>query len=298
MNTLKKLSLFLVALSVMLSVLGAAASPAAAAPSEAATCKLWHTVQKGEYLSRIAWIYETDWRKIAEINELQNPSKIYTGQKLCIFTTASGGSSTPAPVVIPDTGYSQRVYASSVREDRYATLVGKNLVANMRYSVYLSRIGVHSTQSILVGSVYTDKYGAFTGTFNLPKKLVDRAKIYIYLTNGRGDSVTNWFINATAKGSTGGVGMAAISLKVTEVKKSQVQIKATNLPANVPFSVYIGKAGSKGIGGTKVGVIMDDDGGGVKGAFDIPSSMVDRSKLDIRLEYKPLGISTYLTFEN
>ena len=55
---------------------------------------------------------------------------------------------------------------------------------------------------------------------------------------------------------------------------------------------------SKGVKGIKVGTLRDDEGGSLKATFDIPSELVGKSKIDIRLENKSLGIVTYLTFEN
>jgi len=296
MSALKKFSLLLITLSLMLGALGATAYPAEASQTGVVNCRLWHTVKNGETLTTIAGRYETNWRRIAELNGVQSSSDLLPGQKLCIFSTNSNYS--PSPVSISQAELSQRVYASSVEEDKSVTLVGKNLYSNTRYNVFLSWLGNRITQAIPVGSVLTDNAGSFTGTYKIPKILADRLKISIYLTSGAGDSASNWFINATAKGSTGGVGMVTPTLSVTDAKKGQVQIKIANLPAQVPFEVYIGKAGSKGIGGVLVGTVKDDDGGGLKATFDIPSSLRDRSKLDIRLENKPLGIASYLTFDN
>lgn len=302
MSALKKFSLLLIAMSLMIGALGATTRSAVASSTGEVTvnCRLWHSVKVGETLTTIAGRYETNWRRIAELNGVQSSKDLYPGQKLCIFTTGSVGTITDTitPVVISDSTLSQKVYASNVEEDKFVTLVGKNLIGNTRYNVYLSWMGSRITQAIPVGNVLTDKAGTFTATYKIPKTLVDRMKLYIYLTNGRGDSASNWFINATAKGSTGGVGMATPTLNVAEAKKGQVQIKVSNLPAQVPFEVYIGKAGSKGIGGVKVGTVKNNDGGGLKATFEIPSSLDDRSKLDIRLENKPLGIAAYMTFDN
>lgn len=193
-----------------------------------------------------------------------------------------------------------RVYARSVEEDRYVTLVGANLFANTRYSVYLSKFKTGANPaSYLVGSLVTDSKGAFVKTYRIPGKLVDVSKIKILITNGKGDTATNWFINATSKSYTGGEGSAKFSFTVVEVKKNAyVKIKTSNLPANVSFNVYMGKAGSQGLNGTRVGTLIDDDGGGVKATFEIPDKLEGKAQIDIRLENKALGIFYYLTFDN
>ena len=43
---------------------------------------VYHIVQKGEVLSSIAKRYNTTYMKIAALNKIANPNKIYTGQKL------------------------------------------------------------------------------------------------------------------------------------------------------------------------------------------------------------------------
>jgi LysM repeat protein len=295
MNAVRKVSIILFSLAIMFGLVAASFIPAAAAVDTASTCKQWHTVKRGEYLSMIARMYDTDWRTLAEINDLTNPSRIYPGQKLCVSVSDSGSST---HVVTPAPSSGVRVSASSVEEDQYVTLQGKKLVANSRYTVYLSKYGTYPTGAIFMGSVLTDKYGAFTKTYRLPSKLVDVAKIAINLSNGR-DATSNWFINATAEGNTGGEGAPAFSFSISSVEEDEwVRIRTSNLPANVTFDVLMGKAGSKGINGIKVGTLRDEDGGSVRATFDIPSQLQGRSKIDIRLENKALGISAYLTFEN
>ena len=46
--------------------------------------KKLYVVQKGDTLSKIAKTYKTTWQKLAEVNHLANPNKIYIGQQLII----------------------------------------------------------------------------------------------------------------------------------------------------------------------------------------------------------------------
>jgi LysM repeat protein len=298
MNTLRKLSLVLVALIMMSGLVAATFQPAAAASEPAATCQQWHTVARGEYLVQIARQYNTDWRTLVDLNSLKDPNRIYYGQKLCVSMQASSSSST-APAVTPGSTTDVRVSAISVEEDKEVTLSATKLLANTRYSVYLGKYATYPTGAVLVGSVYTDAKGAFTKTYNLPGKLADVVKIWISVTNGRGDLATNWFINATSDNNTGGIGSPAFKFSIASMKSDQwVKIKTSNLPANVSFNVLMGKSGSKGVNGTLVGTLRDEDGGTIRATYDIPSELHGKSKIDIRLENKQLGISYYLTFEN
>ncbi|HSF81916.1 MAG TPA: LysM domain-containing protein [Anaerolineales bacterium] len=292
MNAPRKALPIVSILILVFGMLAASFQPGFAA-TETAACKQWHTVQRGEYLSMIAKMYNTDWRTLAEINNLKDPSRIYPGQKLCVSTT-SGGS-----VVVPDTSGSGRVYAYHVKEDVSVTLRGKNLSASTRYTIYLSKYGADFSKAILTGWASTDKYGSFEVTLNIPSKLADIMLLSVSVYSKAGDKASNWFVNATAEGNTGGTGMLPLSFKITSVKKDAwVKIQTTNLLANVPFDVYLGKAGSKGVEGFKVGTLLSSKGGSVKETYEIPANLQGKGKFDIRLENKMLGIAVYLTVEN
>jgi LysM repeat protein len=302
MNTLRKLSFVLMALVMMSGLVAATFQPAAAAtepgaPVPTATCQQWHTVARGEYLVQIARQYNTDWRTLADLNSLKDPNRIYYGQKLCISMQASSGSA--APVVTTGSSTDVRVLATSVEEDKEVTLSATKLLANTRYSVYLGNYASYPSGAVLVGWVYTDAKGAFVKTFNIPGRLADVVKILVSVTNRSGDVASNWFINASSDSNTGGIGSPEFKFSITSMKSDQwVKIKTSNLPANVNFNVYMGKSGSKGVNGYLVGTLRDEDGGTVRATYDIPSELHDKSKIDIRLENKQLGISYYLSFDN
>jgi LysM repeat protein len=297
MKMLRKLSTILMALIMMSGLMAATVQPAAAASEAAATCQQYHTVARGEYLVQIARQYNTDWRTLVDLNNLKDPNLIYYGQKLCVSVLA--GSGTTAPAVTPGSSTDVRVSATSVEEDKEVTLSATKLIANTRYSIYLGKYATYPTGAVMVGSVYTDAKGAFSKTFNLPGKLADVVKIWISVTNGHGDLATNWFINATSDNNTGGLGAPEFKFSVASMKSDQwVKIKTSNLPANVTFNVYMGKSGSKGVDGYLAGTLRDEDGGTIRATYDIPSELHGKSKIDIRLENKQLGISYYLTFDN
>ena len=46
-----------------------------------------HIVSRGESLYAIAWRYELDFRRLAEVNGLRQPYPIYPGQKLTLDMT-------------------------------------------------------------------------------------------------------------------------------------------------------------------------------------------------------------------
>jgi hypothetical protein len=192
-----------------------------------------------------------------------------------------------------------KVFAKEVEEDKNVTLAGSFLRANTRYDVFLSKFGKYPANAIKVGFVRTDGNGAFTKTFKIPGKLVDIAKISITLVDNRGNTASNWFINASSTSNTGGEGSPTFSFKVSSVKKGDsVKIKTSNLPANVTFEVRMGKSGSEGVNGTIVGELRSSKGGSVTGTFDIPDSLQGKSQIDVRVENRNLGIAAFVTFKN
>lgn len=294
MKAIRKIFVFVMALALVAGMAAAAVRPASAA-----SCEQWHTVARGEYLSSIAREYATDWRTLAEINDLENPNLLYVGQRLCVDADGSG------TVIIPDSGSGNsgsptsstvKVYADEVKEDDYVVVRGRSLAASTRYAVYLGR---YDGQSYFAGYIFTDKNGAFVRTFDLPARLSDVVKLEIKVYNGALLAGSNWFINATSEDYVGGVGSASVSFTITDVDEDDwVEIRTSDLPENVTFDVRIGKKGSKGINGIKVGTIRGDSDGRVRDEFEIPAEYEGRSELDIRIENRALGMSYYRTFDN
>ena len=85
MKPLKQVLLILTAISISIGLVLSTNQPAFAAVKTPEKCTRWHTVQKGEYLSKIADQYDTNWYTLAEINQLANPSLIFAGNKTVHF---------------------------------------------------------------------------------------------------------------------------------------------------------------------------------------------------------------------
>lgn len=294
MYLFRKLSFFLMASAICLGLVVSVYQPAAAAESSPQNCTRWHTVKKGEYLSMIAETYDTTWLSIAQINNLSNPSLIFPDQKLCIFQSGSVPSS---PTGAPSTSGS--IYAVSVKEDQSVTLQGKNLSANTAYKVNLGKYKSYPYSNFLVGSVNTDKSGAFKATYTIPKQLYDVMKVNVSVTSPRGATTSNWFINATSSGNTGGIGSPVFGLTVTAVKKGEwVKISTKNLPANVSFHVYLNKYGATSKKAVMVGMLRDSKGGSVTATFEIPDSIQDKSQLQIIAFNNPIDVTAEAVFFN
>jgi len=293
----KNVSLIMLALIIVLGLVFAAIQPATATTTLPPNCKRVHTVQEGEYLLQIAKKYESNWRYLIKINNLTGLTDIEPGQELCIVLGTAPIST--AVVVPPSSTSSGSLSVISVKEDQNATLKGKNLWGNTRYNVYMGNYASSAAPAYYAGSVTTDKNGDFTATVNIPKKLVDVKRISVQVNNGQGDAAKNWFINATAEGNTGGTNSPSFKFSVINSDEdSWVEIKTENLPANVLFEARMGVKDSKGVDGIVVGTLVNSKGGSVKATFDIPNELKGRSKIDLRLENKSLGIHYYLTFNN
>jgi LysM repeat protein len=296
MNLMKKTTLILVVIAISIGLVLTVSQPASAAVKEPGKCTRWHTVQKGEYLSKIAELYDTNWFSLVEINQLTNPSLIFAGNKLCIFHSDYSSSS---PVNIPTNSGSGRVFATSVKEDHSVALTGKNLATNTRYTIYLGNYKSDPAIKISVGSISTDKNGAFQKTVAIPKKLYDVMKIRVSISSPTGSTMTNWFINTTSSGNVGGVGSPEVSIDIRSVKKSQwVKIDVQNLPANVTFKVYMRKPDAPMKKAVLVGTLSDPKGRELSTAFDIPDSLKNLAKLEILLINNALNMEAEATFNN
>jgi LysM repeat protein len=295
-----KLTRYFLALLFAVSLLASAVHPAAASTSSetAAKCLQYHTVERGEYLSLIAYQYGVSWPYLADINDLSNPSRIFPGQVLCIIQEAKGGPVTSVPTTT----------ILSVVEDKSVTLQTHNFPANRSFRVLMGKFGTRGVNGIKVGKVDSGKGGQMVLTFNIPDELRDRKQIAIRLetTDGSGYFAYDWFYNYTwGEGSgTGGVdtgkgytGFPTFSISAV-VEDQSVTIKTTNFPPNDTFNVYMGRMGTRGVNGIKVASIDSGEGGSFTATFDIPSELRDRAQIAIRLQSPTSGYYAYNWFWN
>ena len=271
--------------------------PVNAAVDSIPNCTRWHTVQRGEYLVKIAELYETKWNVLVQINNITTPNLIIPGQKLCVLN--SKFSANP-PTFVPTNSSNANVVALNVKEDQYVTLQGKNLATKSRYDIYLGKYKADPIDRYLVGSIITDEKGSFKGTFSIPKKLYDVLKIRVSITNPTsGVSNSNWFINTTDSGYTGGMGSPELSISVQSVNKSDwVKVKTNHLPANVSFNVFMKKHGAPDRKAILVGTLRDTKGGSIEAIFNIPESFKEHSKLEIFAVNNALNMIEYAPFDN
>jgi hypothetical protein len=81
------------------------------------------------------------------------------------------------------------------------------------------------------------------------------------------------------------------------VGDSTVTIMTSEFPAKSQYTIYMGSAGSRGLGGTLLGTFSTEDGGQKTLVFNIPATLKGYSPIDIRIEF-PDGRYTYNFFYN
>jgi LysM repeat protein len=270
-------------------------------------CTLFHTVQRGEYLSLIAAKYNTTWPRLAEINDLANPSRIFAGQKLCVqMGTGTGGGDTPTT----PPGYSGFPTFSivSVVEDTSVQIRTNNLPPNDVFTVKMGRMGTKGVGGVTVGTLNSGSGGTLTAEFNIPEEMRDRRQVAIRIESPTsGFFAYNWFWNATASGTGGGdepttpppSSGTIPTFSITKVvADGTVTIQTKNFPANVQFDVLMGKIGTRGVNGTKVTTISSGTGGSLTLTFDIPAALHDQAQIAIRLQAQSGGWFAYNWFWN
>jgi hypothetical protein len=73
MNIVRKSTLILMVIIVVLGMVSFTYLPVNAAVDSIPNCTRWHTVQRGEYLVKIAEQYETKWNVLVQINNITTP---------------------------------------------------------------------------------------------------------------------------------------------------------------------------------------------------------------------------------
>lgn len=189
----------------------------------------------------------------------------------------------------------------AVETDKTVTIQTYNFPANTRFVARMGKMGTRGVGGVEVGTLESGAGGSLKATFDIPASLKGEYQIAIRLdaTTG-GYYAFNWFYNNTASGSSsGGTGtgkIPTISISAVEAKKS-VTIKTADFPANTTFDVLMGKIGTRGIGGTKVGTLESGTGGSLTATFDIPDALKNDYQVAIRLESKS-GYYAYNWFYN
>ena len=299
MNHYKKIIFLVVILAVLSASLGVSVQNV-----HASSCTQYHVVKKGEWLAQIARKYGVSWKYLAQINNLQNPSKIYPGQKLCVST--SGGSSPPKPqTTIPTFSI------TAVSRDENVSIRTNNFPAGETFQVLMGPYGTQANNGIKVTTWASEGGGTRDATFPIPTQLKGSYRIAIRLESisGSGKYAYNWFYNNTTNGGGNGNGTGGAEpvpdysgipvFYISAVTRDQnVTITTNNFPPGLTFDVRMGPMGTRGINGIKVGTLNSGQGGKMTATYAIPAALQGSYQISIRTQNWSTGYYAYNWFYN
>lgn len=223
------------------------------------------------------------------------------------FTNSNSNSSPSAPSVSGITN-SDNLIVESVEEDVSIDIKAKNLPRNTVFTIWFDwKNRRNNVNSLVAGTIKSDKDGKIVATIKIPRELKDHREMAIRLqsTGSSEYTVSRWFLNETSNQNKGSgypsgydQGIPYILIQAV-VQNETVTIKAYNLPPRKEFYVYMGKMGSKGIKGTKVGTEKIGKNGTLTASFEIPEKFHDEKQIAIRLQASDSsGIYVYSWFNN
>jgi hypothetical protein len=207
-------------------------------------------------------------------------------------------------VLIGDITASASISATSVKEGEYVVIKAANLPASEDFKVLMDEYGNEGLDGVVVDTVNSGTDGNFTETFDIPVSLMDENKIAVRFESQDSSLVlTTWFENVT--GASGGLGggygvyYGIPTISITSVNEDDdVTIQTNNFPANKDFQVYMGKIGTRGVGGILVTTINSGDGGSFPETFDIPTPLKGDYQIAIRLQTADNYFYAYNWFYN
>jgi hypothetical protein len=177
--------------------------------------------------------------------------------------------------------------------DESVTILTKNFPADMTFTVRMGKIGTRAIGGIKVADTDSGSGGSFEVTYTIPDDLKSLAQISIRMDGSSGYYAFNWFYNNTGTGGTttstpvaGYSGIPTFSI-VSVVKDDSVTIKSSNFPANLTFTVLMGKIGTRAVGGVEVAKTDSGSGGSFEATYKIPAALKGLSQISIRMDSAP-----------
>lgn len=302
MKFIKHLSIWSLALVVLLSGLGFSTQTA-----QAATCTRYHTVKWGESLWTIGRAYNVDWTYLAEINNLKRPYTIYSGQKLCVSETTGGGNVGQGGQPVATGAWSYSI--TGVKRDQSVTVQTSNFPDNVFFAVQMGRLKSGGGYEWLkVADLDTDKGGAYKQVFTIPAQFAGANQLVLRMTQSKknGDiNVDRYFYNGTQYGIGGipsyypGYYWGIPTFSIASVNRdTSVTITTYNFPSGLIFDVYMGPMGSRGVGGYHVGTLDSGSGGSLTATYSIPAALQGDHQIAIRTQNSATGYFSYNWFYN
>jgi hypothetical protein len=223
---------------------------------------------------------------------------------LIILLGSQIASASSAALVIPT------FKITAVDQNNTVTIKAQNFPLNDDFKVTMGKFGTLGIGGVVVDTQNSGT-GSFTATYTIPNSLTGLAKIAIRLQSPvSGYYSYNWFWNndhpSTSSGSpstTWGYPPAGANTipntTITNVTPgTDVTVTGKNFTTTDTYNVYIGKFGTKGVGGVKVSTQSTDANGKFSETYAIPASLKDEAKLAIRFVSPATGYYAYDWFYN
>jgi LysM repeat protein len=180
----RRITLVGISLLLVLSLLATALPLQRASASVlAVTCSTYHTVASGETVSSIAAKYNITVAELATANDLKEPYTIYVGQRLCIPGTTAPAATETATVKGPN------FTIKAEKDPSYITITTVGYPKKTPFYVRLVTGKFPDINTVKIGTIRTDKTGAATRTFKIPKNFRTLSSFNVCLKNAFTDEL-------------------------------------------------------------------------------------------------------------
>ena len=199
---------------------------------------------------------------------------------------------------------------TAVDRNNSVTIKAQNFPANDDFKVTIGAFGTLGIGGVVVANQNSGS-GSFTATYTIPNSLAGSTKIAIRLQSPTSGYYSyNWFWNNDYPSSSNGssttswgyppAGANTIpNTTITTVNPGvDVTVDGKNFTTTDTYTVYIGKFGTKGVGGVKVGTQSTNANGKFTGTYAIPPALKNEAKLAIRFVSPATGYYAYDWFYN
>lgn len=267
---------------LVLAVLGAFLPQSSALAAVDAACQDTYTVKSGDYLSKIAALYDgVSWLDIAEANDLKSPYVLTVGQKLCIPARAGSGSSGGSGT---STGGSSRITVK--KSSGKLTVTVSNLQSKATYFVKLDDADKRAYEWFKVGVLRTGSDKAGDGTYTLPDELKKTTDFNVCLKNTANDDL---FCNNAALSRVGedddddDRSSKKGSFTVTRLS-DRIVINTSRFPEDSFYNVKVAKTGKAAPTYYKIGVLRTGDDSSGRYTYELPEQLEDADNLTVCLK--------------
>ena len=270
---LKRLSVKVLAFTLILAFLGAA-FPQSSVMAAETNCQDTYTVKSGDYLIKIANQYTgINYLDIAVANSIKSPYVVVPGQKLCIPTKSSTGTSTGTGTIVSSPGN-----ITVTRKGDNLTVTVANLQKSATYFVKADNANKDGFEWFRIGTLNTDSDREGKGTFTLPAELENATAFVVCLKNVVTDDLicTDSSLTHIDTGSGGtGSTTAKSSFTVVRLSAGRLMLSTTNFQKDSFWRVKIREWGGDLQDWAELGILRTDQDTAGHYFYDIPNRFLN-----------------------